>query len=242
MKKLSIKTESILVGILLAVSVAISVFCFNFVMNKISYPYVEAKAHIYLCIKYKANPLNIKLVDHKNAHPYFRDTALPIPELKWDDFSFEYTYKGRNFFVNRFDGKLYDDYQLEDIEKWGTEWLQQNVDEHITGFRIDTYLLVNYYKYTDTNRYNCLSQKRIGNFLNSFTLNSGNNNSTIYFFDENLKGDYDKVYTKTIYLYSKIHEKILLRDDVHAKFTEYNIKKDVSNSSEDKWITYYYDY
>ena len=113
--------------------------------DKICYPYVKAKAVAYLCKKYDAKITDFKLIDSRHAGTYWdssRDELFQF--LAWKDFAFEFEYNGRKFFVNRNDGKFYDDYQLEDIENWCTEWLQKNIDENIVGIEL---IIDNYFNY-----------------------------------------------------------------------------------------------
>lgn len=99
--------------------------------NLFAYPVVGAQAKIYLSLKYKEPPSKFELVDHNQSHFTREEYKVFLTKTKWVDFSFEYKYNDRLFFVNRDKGRFYDDYQLEDVENWCTEWLQDNVDENI---------------------------------------------------------------------------------------------------------------
>lgn len=105
--------------------------------NLFAYPVVAVQAKIYLSLKYKESPTKFELVDHNQSYMRSEEYEVFFMKPKWVDFSFEYKYNDRLFFVNRDKGRFYDDYQLEDIEKWSTEWLQENVDKRIVG--IDLY-------------------------------------------------------------------------------------------------------
>lgn len=106
--------------------------------NLFAYPVVAAQAKIYLSLKYKESPTKFELVDHNQSHVRSEEYEVFFMKPKWVDFSFEYKYNDRLFFVNRDKGRFYDDYQLEDIENWCTEWLKENVDERIIGIDLDS--------------------------------------------------------------------------------------------------------
>lgn len=106
--------------------------------NLFAYPVVAAQAKIYLSLKYKESPTKFELVDHNQSHVRSKEYAVFFTQPVWIDFSFEYKYNDRLFFVNRDKGRFYDDYQLEDIENWCTEWLKENVDERIIGIDLDS--------------------------------------------------------------------------------------------------------
>lgn len=106
--------------------------------NLFAYPVVSAQAKIYLSLKYKDAPSKFELVDHNQAHLRSEEYQVFFMKPVWVDFSFEYKYNDRLFFVNRDKGRFYDDYQLEDIENWCTEWLKENVDERIIGIDLDS--------------------------------------------------------------------------------------------------------
>ena len=92
--------------------------------DKVIYPCAKAKAVEYLCDKYDADKSEFKLVDHRNAGAYWDASKDEFfQHLAWKDFAFEFEYNGKNFYVNRCNGKFFDDYQLDDIELWCTEWL-----------------------------------------------------------------------------------------------------------------------
>ena len=96
--------------------------------NLFAYPVIAAQAKIYLSLKYKESPTKFELVDHNQSYVRSEEYEVFFMKPKWVDFSFEYKYNDRLFFVNRDKGRFYDDYQLEDIENWSTEWLHKNVE------------------------------------------------------------------------------------------------------------------
>ena len=106
--------------------------------NLFAYPVVGAQVKIYLSLKYKELPSKFELVDHNQSHFTREEYEVFFTKTKWVDFSFEYKYNDRLFFVNRDKGRFYDDYQLEDIENWCTKWLQDNVDERFVGIDLNS--------------------------------------------------------------------------------------------------------
>ena len=119
------------IGIVLAVLIAI-IGCYKI------YPSVELKS--VLCEKYGWEKDEIKVLKHKNAH-YEHDFGFfgldgaspPIWRIneKW-----VCEYNDREFNVEYTENHFADDYQLEDIFNWCTEWLQENVDPEIEGVEI----------------------------------------------------------------------------------------------------------
>ncbi|MBR6391815.1 MAG: hypothetical protein IKS12_00885, partial [Eubacterium sp.] len=87
-----------------------------FLLNTTSYSFVKARAVNYLCDKYDADKDEFELVDYKHSKLYIASSGEWVQHLAFSDFSFEFKYKDKNFFVNRYKGKLYDDYQIDDIE------------------------------------------------------------------------------------------------------------------------------
>lgn len=125
-------------------------------------PVVGAQAKIYLSLKYKEPPSKFELVDHNQSHFTREEYEVFFTKTKWVDFSFEYKYNDRLFFVNRDKGRFYDDYQLEDIENWCTKWLQDNVDERFVGVELNSNHI---FKYQNKFNNNKINQNEIENFL-----------------------------------------------------------------------------
>ncbi len=119
-----------------------------FLLNFTNYSFVKSRAVNYLCDKYDADKDEFELVDYKPSKIYIGSSGEIEQHLAFSDFSFEFKYKDKNFFVNRYKGKFYDDYQIDDIEKWCTEWLKENVDENINGIAFDSMSIANYLKRT----------------------------------------------------------------------------------------------
>lgn len=154
------KTKKIIIAILIVIS------CVGLykIIDATSYTFVRMKAEAYLCQKYDAKPSEIELVDYKHAKPYWNHDPI-ISELHWTDFSFEFEYNDKKFFVNRDEGKFYDDYQLEDIEKWCTEWLKENIDEKIIGINIDSTNITYYLKNTKYDNCYIIKETDVEDFI-----------------------------------------------------------------------------
>ena len=131
--------------------VAVVVICFavfgayKFV-DTYSHSYAKNKVINYLCQKYDEDASAFKVLDYQQSGYARRDTGQIIGERVWINFSFEVKYKEKSFFVKKYKGKYYDDYQLEDIEKWGTDWLKNNVDKRFTGFDFSSDDIIQYQK------------------------------------------------------------------------------------------------
>lgn len=187
--------------------------------DKICYPYVKAKAVAYLCKKYDAKITDFKLIDSRHAGTYWdssRDELFQF--LAWKDFAFEFEYNGRKFFVNRNDGKFYDDYQLEDIENWCTEWLQKNIDENIVGIEliIDNYF--NYIANCDKSNNYVLTKSDTKEFLDNYSYGKYNYYQTIFYYN-NYDHSNELEYTKQ--LKAKIKDKIKISDYIHISNSPY---------------------
>lgn len=140
-------------------------------LDSVCYPFVEAKAENYLCEKYDAQPEEFELVDYKRAKIYWDDYYIFFLTPKWTDFSFEFKYKDRNVIVNRDKGLFYDDYQIDDVEKWCTEWLQENVDKRIIGIQINSYNIMFYQINTNKSQYHILTENDVEKFISNCYYN-----------------------------------------------------------------------
>lgn len=154
--------------------------------NLFAYPVVAAQAKIYLSLKYKESPTKFELVDHNQSYVRSEEYEVFFMKPKWVDFSFEYKYNDRLFFVNRDKGRFYDDYQLEDIENWCTEWLKENVDERIIGIDLDSDHIRKYQKE-----------------FNNRKLNENITKDFLYYY---FSGYLDEYYMANFYDESMIHE------------------------------------
>ena len=160
---------------------------------------------------------------------------------KWVDFSFEYKYNDRLFFVNRDKGRFYDDYQLEDIENWSTEWLQKNLDKRIVGIPLDSYELIRFQK---SYKNNVLTKNEIKTFLyDYFSGNLGINNFAL-FYDESIKrNDYSKQENECDIIDNSIRKELKIigiKNDRLSSFYLYkNLKHNRNKYVYSVWDTFY---
>ena len=100
----------------------------------------------YLQDKYEMTEEQLDILDYETGryHLVSTDWIFEPFKIEWHNYKWQFEYNGREFFVNRINGRYYDDYQLDDIQLWATEWLSKNVDEHIIGINFDSSHLLNY--------------------------------------------------------------------------------------------------
>lgn len=209
--------------------------------NLFAYPVVAAQAKIYLSLKYKESPTKFELVDHNQSHVRSKEYAVFFTQPVWIDFSFEYKYNDRLFFVNRDKGRFYDDYQLEDIENWCTEWLKENVDKRIVGIPLDSYELISFQK---SYKNNVLTKNEIKTFLyDYFSGNLGINNFAL-FYDESIKrNDYSKQDDECNKIDNSIRKELKIigiKNDRLSSFYLYkNLKHNRNKYVYSVWDTFY---
>ncbi len=144
-KKKVIKVLAIVISVVIAV---IAILVGKYLVFK----HVMTNAAItYLCDKYSADKDKFKIVDYEAGrfHLISTDWIFEPFSIEWYDYKWELNYSGRAFFVNRINGRFYDDYQLDDIEVWATNWLKDNVNKHIIGIKISSGSIINYQCYTN---------------------------------------------------------------------------------------------
>lgn len=155
-----------------------------FIANYTSLNFVKFQCENYLSRKYDADKSEFELIDYKKFHSYWTSDNILELELEWTDFSFEYKYNDKLFFVNRIDGKFYDDYQIDDVEKWCTDWLKDNIDERITGMEINSDFLWYFCKNYKKDIYYVINSNDAYDFIGYVIGYFGYKN--IYFKDENV--------------------------------------------------------
>ena len=231
----AIRNNKKLRAIVIAMGVVLLLLALNAVANKVSYPYVKARAVTYLSHKYDAKRSEFELVDYRHAGTYWdssRDEFFQF--LAWDDFAFEFEYKGREFFVNRSDGKFYDDYQLEDVEIWCTQWLQENVDSRITGINISEEELLNYAINSERGTDYVITKDDTEEFLNTYSFNpDGGYLMSIYFYDDSINSSNELEIQEE--MRSVLHEKLNLNKSVKATYTQKTITKREGKAYHGEW-------
>ena len=221
-------------SIIIAIVVVVLCLVGYKIADKVSYPLVRAKAVLYLADKYDAKISDFEMTDHIHSRFIIEDENPYDLKFKpkWKDFAFEFKYKDRKFIVNRYKGKFYDDYQLDDIEKWCTEWLQENVDNRITGVEISTHDILNYLSATKTGYNHVISKNETYDFLINYKENETKvfyyydiNGSTFYGVDENLG--------------KQIKLKIGSRAKCSAQFSKESAIKKIDKNSNYSWMSWY---
>lgn len=205
--------------------------------NLFAYPVVSAQAKIYLSLKYKDAPSKFELVDHNQAHLRSEEYQVFFMKPVWVDFSFEYKYNDRLFFVNRDKGRFYDDYQLEDIEKWSTEWLQENVDKRIVGIELNSNHI---FKYQSKFNNNKINQDETEKFLHNYF--SGNLDD-LYFACLNNEhqpvNDNDNLKINKM-IYKKLNLIGINSESYIKSLSNSNYEIEKSKTGYSTWTTYYW--
>lgn len=188
------------------------------------------QAKYYLSQKYDAKMSEFKVEDYEGGHYTYVDALFIFNDYYWIDFSYEFSYNGRNFVVRKNDNGWYNDYQLEDLEKWSTEWLQANADSNIKGCYFDTKNLLNYYKINNIGYSNPIAQEDIKNFLLDYV--KYDYIETIYYYIPEDSDNYINEYEM-----NKIISKSLgVNLDVHAQNKDITLQKEIHRG--DEWTSH----
>ena len=131
----------------------------------------------YLSEKYNLERNEIKTVYF--VPPYFRNESNHPFDFEKVNSKWKIKYRNNNFYVDYIDGKYYDDFQLTQIYNWSVEYLQKNIDSHISKVEIHSECI--YYFQAENNSSSELIQKsQIHNFLD-FALKDYNNDFVVYY-------------------------------------------------------------
>ena len=195
--------------------VAVVVICFavfgayKFV-DTYSHSYAENKVINYLCQKYDEDASAFEVLDYQQARYVRRDNGHFFGyKRERVDFSFKVKYKGKIMFVKKYNRVYFDDYQITDIQKWGTDWLKENVDENIVGFDLDSYDILQYQQNKNKGNYYIMMQTDIEEFLDSFTYND---NSTYTFYFCVPKIDPENITPYAFNIVNKLNTKLTLNE------------------------------
>lgn len=131
----------------------------------------------YLQDKYDMPYNQISVLDYEMKKPGNDTSFLPL-NTYWSPYKWEFEYNNKSFFVNRIDGKYYDDYQLDEIESVATEWFKQNIDRNIIGIKLSSANIINYQARVAGN--NTINENNIKDFLNDKSTYSSIDNYTYY--------------------------------------------------------------
>ncbi len=207
-----------------------------FLLNFTNYSFVKSRAVNYLCDKYDADKDEFELVDYLHSGFQSKPKGEWVEFFHWNDFSFEFKYNNKNFFVNRFKGKFYDDYQIDDIEKWCTEWLKQNVDEHIDSISIETEDIVHYLNNTGKSNQYVFSKSDAEEYITKYVLNP-EQPKTIYIYYNKKSENMDYVYDN---VKRKMDDEFSIDSKVFLSVTSHNGTWETSKSIYGPWKTYYF--
>ena len=134
----------------------------------------------YLSEKYNLERNEIKSVYF--VPPYFRNESnhsSNIFDFEKVNSKWRIKYKDDTFYVDYIDGKYYDDFQLTQTYNWSVDYLQKNIDSHISKVEIHSECI--YYFQAENNSSSELIQKsQIHNFLD-FALKDYNNDFVVYY-------------------------------------------------------------
>lgn len=199
------------------------------IADKFYAPLVQTKAVSYLCHKYDAKPDEFEMVDYNQAHIELKEYEIFFQKPVWVDFSFEYKYNDRNFVVNRNKNNFCDDYQMEDIQNWCTEWLKENVDERIVGFEFNTDDILYYLSVPKKGYGYVISKDDAKDFL--LRYKSFGDYNVFYYYDSNGSNYYgiDEELSK------EIGSKLQMGDRASAQYTDKSVNKKIDKFREYSW-------
>ena len=100
----------------------------------------------YLKGKYDVSEYQLEIVDYEMGMYRIESTDWIFEpfEINWYNYKWKFEYDNKSFFVNRINDRYYDDYQLDDLQIWMTEWLKCNIDGNIVGVQLDSSYLIKY--------------------------------------------------------------------------------------------------
>ena len=112
----------------------------------------------YLCEKYSASEEEFELVESENGSFYVDRTVFF--NIRWSSFKWKYKYNNIVFNVERINSNYYDDYQLNDLFYWTTEYFKKNINEDIVGISISSDMI-----YFHNNKYDAYENTQISGFV-----------------------------------------------------------------------------
>ena len=227
--------------IVTVVAVCLAVFGAYKFVDTYSHSYAENKAINYLCRKYDEDASAFEVLDYQQARHTIHETSNFIGDLVWIDFTFEIKYNEKTFFVKKYKGKYYDDYQLDDIERWCTDWLKNNISSDILGIKISSNDLISFMISNNKNNYCLIDKSDVEKILYSSVHNKVCDSTTEFYVMNNDN--------------APAEAKALIRENLCNKFSlervcvdyttntnvQLNIYKPKSFYNHDyEWVRYYY--
>lgn len=191
----------------------------------------------YLQDKYNMPYNQITVLDYEMKKPGNDTSFLPL-NTYWSPYKWELEYNNKSFFVNRIDGKYYDDYQLDEIESVATEWFKQNVDNNIVGIKLSSANIINYQARIASNV--TINENNIKDFLNDKNTYSGINHFTYYDVDLMVENTYFEALSQT----DKSNLLDVVKEKLPNSHIQYLIGADTSKISKERnkfiyWLSEY---
>lgn len=191
----------------------------------------------YLQDKYNMPYNQITVLDYEMKKPGNDTSFLPL-NTYWSPYKWELEYNNKSFFVNRIDGKYYDDYQLDEIESVATEWFKQNIDNNIVGIKLSSANIINYQARIASNV--TINKNNIKDFLNDKNTYSGINHFTYYDVDLMVENTYFEALSQT----DKSNLLDVVKEKLPNSHIQYLIGADTSKISKERnkfiyWLSEY---
>lgn len=196
------------------------------VLACLSVPTVRTlQAKYYLSQKYDAKMSEFSVKDYKGKHLMPSEDMIFFEEYYLVGYSFEFEYNGRNFIVSKTDNGLYDDYQLENIEEWCTDWLKNNADLNMRGLSLDTDDILNYCENNNKDYSYVITEADAKNFLVNYVTNGSND---VFYCDKSADDSIGKSAASALGVKYKIS----------PIFTDEKIEKKIYKYSTSSWMSY----
>ena len=196
------------------------------VLACLSVPAVRTlQAKYYLSQKYDAKMSEFSVKDYKGKHLMPSEDMIFFEEYYLVVYSFEFEYNGRNFIVSKTDNGLYDDYQLENIQEWCTDWLKNNADLNMRGLSLDTDDILNYCENNNKDYSYVITEADAKNFLVNYVTNGSND---MFYCDKSADDSIGKSAASALGVKYKIS----------PIFTDEKIEKKIYKYSTSTWMSY----
>lgn len=183
------------------------------------------QAKYYLSQKYDAKMSEFSVKDYKGKHLMPSEDMIFFEDYYLVGYSFEFEYNGRNFIVSKTDNGLYDDYQLENIQEWCTDWLKNNADLNMRGLSLDTDDILNYCENNNKDYSYVVTEADAKSFLVNYVTNGSND---MFYCDKSADDSIGEFVTSALGVKYKIS----------PIFTDEKIEKRIYKYSTSSWMSY----
>lgn len=183
----------------------------------------------YLSEKYNLERNEIKSVYF--VPPYFRNESnhsSNIFDFEKVNSKWKIKYKDDTFYVDYIDGKYYDDFQLTQIYNWSVDYLQKNIDSHISGIEIHSECIY-YFQAENNNSSELIQESQIHNFLD-FALKDYNNDFVAYYSVNDISPYINDTETATK-IKSDLQDKICKHFNFNRKPIVYIVDDEITENS-----------